>query len=103
MKLTLVIAAGSIVLACGQSYTFINLADSFSLLTDVAVDKMGNVYVADYGHNQIQKIDPAGNVTTLAGSGGSGSANGTGSAAEFSNPVAVTDQLHQICEWQLPN
>lgn len=57
----------------------------------LAVDKAGNVYVADTFNHTIRKITPAGVVTTLAGSAGlSGSANGTGSAARFWQPYGVT-------------
>jgi streptogramin lyase len=56
----------------------------------VAVDGSGNVYVADTSNNTIRKITPAGVVTTLAGTAGSGeSADGTGSAARFSSPYGV--------------
>ena len=62
----------------------------FSNPTGVAVDGSGNVYVADSGNDLIRLITPAGVVSTLAGSAGSpGSANGTGTAAQFSNPTAV--------------
>src|SRR2546423_8757669 len=89
MKLPLMILSVSAMVACAQEYTFSTLAGGFLYPTGVAVDGAGYVYVADYGHNQIKKIDPGGTVTTLAGSGGQGSADGTGTAAEFHEPVDV--------------
>ncbi len=62
----------------------------FNLPVGVAVDFSGNVYVADFGNNMIRKIFPGGEVTTLAGSAGvTGTANGTGSAALFNEPIGV--------------
>ncbi len=55
----------------------------------VTVDSTGNVYVADSVNNQIRKITTAGVVTTFAGSGTAGSADGTGTAASFYSPVGV--------------
>ena len=53
----------------------------------VAVDNIGNLYVADTSNHAIRKIVTAtGVVTTLAGSGVLGSADGTGSAASFNLP-----------------
>ncbi|GIZ52313.1 hypothetical protein [Noviherbaspirillum aridicola] len=63
-------------------------AARFSLLTGIAVDGSGNVYVAD--NSAIRKITPAGNVTTLAGAAGViGYADGAGAAARFNRPWGV--------------
>jgi RHS repeat-associated protein len=37
--------------------------------TDVAVDSMGNLYIADKGNHRIRKVDTAGIITTIAGGG----------------------------------
>jgi sugar lactone lactonase YvrE len=65
-------------------------AASFNFPFGVAVDANGNVYVADSGNNQIRKITPGGMVSTLAGSGNQGSADGQGTAANFSQPTGVS-------------
>ena len=64
-------------------------AASFYHPYGVAVDGSGNVYVADGGNNEIRKITPAGVVSTLAGSGSQGAANGAGTAASFYGPYGV--------------
>ena len=47
----------------------------------VAVDLDGNVIVADLGNHRIRKVTLDGRVTTLAGNGGSGFADGLGISA----------------------
>ena len=50
-----------------------------------------NLYVADQSNHLIRKIViSTGAVTTLAGTGSSGSANGTGTSASFNIPSRIT-------------
>ncbi len=56
----------------------------------IAVDSNGNVYVSDSSLSNLRKITPAGVVTTLAGSGTAGTADGTGTAAQFAVPFGIT-------------
>ena len=61
----------------------------FHFPAGVACDNAGNVYVADSYNNRIRKIAPNGTVTTFAGSGQDGRADGRGTAASFSRPGAM--------------
>jgi hypothetical protein len=50
-----------------------------------------NLFLAEHNNNLIRKIViSTGVVTTLAGTGSSGSANGTGTSASFNNPYGIT-------------
>jgi sugar lactone lactonase YvrE len=55
----------------------------------VAVDASGNVYVSESYTHRIRKITTAGVLSTLAGDGTPGSADGTGTAAQFNEPVGL--------------
>ena len=57
--------------------------------TSLAVDRTGNVFVADYNNSLIRKITPAGTVSTVAGTGDFGFVDGPGKNAQFSKPVDV--------------
>jgi len=62
----------------------------FNKPAGIAVDNNGNVYVADRGGFVIRKIFASGLVTTIAGSGVYGYADGYGGAASFQAPVGIT-------------
>lgn len=49
----------------------------------IAIDKDGNLYVADAGNLCIRKITPGGIVSTLAGSGSQGTNDGDAASAQF--------------------
>ena len=62
----------------------------FNAPQSLIVDAVGNLVVADTGNHVIRRISPAGEVTTLAGLGGTaGSLDGLGTAARFWSPKAV--------------
>ncbi len=55
----------------------------FSCPHALAIDALGNIYVSDGGNSAIRMVAVDGTVTTLAGNGTQGYAEGTGDAAEF--------------------
>ena len=57
----------------------------------VAVDSAGNVYIADTGNNRVRKVDTAGVIDTIAGTGVAGFSGDTGqaTAAQLNIPTGV--------------
>jgi sugar lactone lactonase YvrE len=64
-------------------------AAAFDTPSSLAIDRLGNLYVADTGNNAIRKVAPDGSVSTLAGGGEPGYLDGIGRAARFDGPVGV--------------
>ena len=55
----------------------------------IAIDSLGNLYVADTQNHLIRKISPSGVVVTIAGSGTAGNSNGVGANASFNQPSGI--------------
>ncbi len=58
---------------------------------DIALDKSGNIYVADLINHRIRKLSPGGNISTVAGTGAPGFSgdNGPATAATLNYPSGV--------------
>ncbi len=65
-------------------------AATFNEPISIAMDSLGNFYVADSNNNKIRKITSAGVVTTFAGTGTASSVdNTTSTLATFNSPYAI--------------
>lgn len=85
-------SAGVVTTLAGSTDGFtdgVGNAAQFYYPEGVAIDNAGNVYVADAGNHAIRKITAAGVVTTLAGTGDFGFADGAGNVAKFYTPCAA--------------
>ena len=66
------------------------LGSQFDTPSGVAVDKQGNIFIADTSNNRIRKLSADGRtVSTVAGSGASGSKDGPAGEAEFDGPIGI--------------
>ncbi|MDR1848423.1 MAG: hypothetical protein LBQ75_00100 [Zoogloeaceae bacterium] len=55
----------------------------------IAIDATGNLYVADTMNNSIRRVTGKGEVSTFAGNGKWGFADGQGNAAQFNRPSGI--------------
>lgn len=86
------LANGEVSTLAGESIGFADgqgPAAAFNEPVDLALDASGNLYVADRGNHSIRKITPGGEVSTLAGNGTPGFAEGSGAVARFDYPSGV--------------
>ena len=72
-------------------------AASFLHPAGIAVDRAGNLLVADAGNHRIRKISPDGMVSTFAGNGSRGREDGHSARASFNRPYGLAiDKLGVI-------
>ena len=58
----------------------------FGDVKNIVVDSNDNIYFSDQAHQRIKKVTPEGEVTTIAGNGNWGYADGYGTSAKFRAP-----------------
>jgi streptogramin lyase len=68
----------------------IGAAAQFAGPTGIVTDAAGNAYVCDSSNSMIRKVTPAGVVTTFAGTGAVGYADGPGAMAQFAAPQGIS-------------
>jgi sugar lactone lactonase YvrE len=79
------------------------LQAEFDVPIGIDVDTRGNVYVVDSGGHRVRRISPEGVVSTIAGSGTAGYADGLVSEAEFWYPTDIAvgpDGQLYIADWK---
>lgn len=69
------------------------LSATFNTPLCIAIDATNNLYVTEQKNYDIRKIAVDGTVTTLAGTGQAGSADGSGTSAGFNYPVGIVADL----------
>ena len=81
---------GALLTVAGEKEGFADgIHASFNTPSGLALDDQGNLYVADTGNNRIRKVTTEGVVSTLAGNGSAGYADGPASSAEFNGPIGL--------------
>jgi len=91
---TTLVLSQQVTTVAGSTYGYIDglgLQAQFNNPSGICVDDAGYIYVADKSNNRIRKIDQSNNnaVTTIAGSGAEGFADGVGTNAIFAAPTGI--------------
>ena len=90
--------AGVITTVAGQQSIFGFAGDggpateaTLSIPTGIAIDMVGNLFIADHNNQVVRRVDPTGIIATVAGNGTSGTAGDGGPAleAQLTDPVSV--------------
>ena len=61
----------------------------FNCIWGLAMERGGSVLVSDSGNHSVRRVSPHGQVTTVAGNGALGFADGVGDAARFNWPQGI--------------
>jgi sugar lactone lactonase YvrE len=88
-KIRKITSAGVVTTVAGNTAGFadgLGPAAKFNFPAGLAIDKQGNLYVADSDNHRIRKITPQGEVSTFAGTGAQGTNDGIATASQFSGP-----------------
>ena len=84
--------AGVVTTIAGSQFGFLDgpaLSAQFGTIMGIAIDATNNIYVTDFNSKRIRKLSPAGVVTTIAGNGLDGTADGNATTATFNSPVGL--------------
>lgn len=82
-------SAGIVSTVAGSGSGYIDgiaVTAKFNAPKGLSLDAAGNLYITDFLNQRIRKLSPAGFVTTVAGTGDQGFADGIPSASKFSAP-----------------
>jgi hypothetical protein len=77
-------------------------AARFNMPSRLDTDAQGNVYLTDSGNSVVRKITASGEVTSLAGNGTCGSADGRERSAQFCNPKGIALDHFGTCGSRTP-
>ncbi len=86
---------GETIIYAGSSEGFADAIDGaassakFHTPSAIAIDRHGNLLVADTGNHAIRKITPKGQVSTVAGNGTAGDRDGPAQQAQFNGPIGL--------------